>query len=65
MEDTLIDGLAFKHAKTASYIANRRGCIFQPHASNNYSSNVGVKLVKITIAGHDLLDLQHVVYFMT
>ena len=62
LEDTLIDGLSFKLAKTASYITNRRSCTFHPQASNIYSSNAGVKLIKITIAGHDGLDPSSLLY---
>ena len=56
LADALVDGLSFKLAKTAPYIINRRSCTFHPQGSNICSSNVGVKLVKITIAGHDWLD---------
>ena len=38
LEDTLIDGLSFKLAKTASYITNRRSCKFHPQGSNIYTS---------------------------
>ena len=56
LEDTLIDGLSFKLAKTASYITNKRSVTFHPQGSNIYSPGIGVKLIKITIAGHDWLD---------
>ena len=56
LEDTLIDGLSFKLAKTASYITNRRSCTFHPQGSNIYSSTNGTKLIKITISGNEWLD---------
>ena len=56
LEDTLIDGLSFKLAKTASYITNRRSVTFHPQGSNIYSPGSGVKLIRITIASHDWLD---------
>ncbi|MFM7983245.1 MAG: hypothetical protein ACKPKO_28385 [Candidatus Fonsibacter sp.] len=46
LEDTLIDGLSFKLAKTASYITNRRSCTYHPQCSNIYSSTNGTKLIK-------------------
>ncbi|MFM7987462.1 MAG: hypothetical protein ACKPKO_49935 [Candidatus Fonsibacter sp.] len=30
LEDTIIDGLSYKLAKTASYITNRISCTFSP-----------------------------------
>ena len=56
LEDTLIDGLSFKLAKTASYITNRRSCTFHPLGSNIYSSTNGTKLIKITIYGNEWFD---------
>ena len=56
LEDTLIHGYSFKLAKTASYITNRRSVTFHPQGSNIYSPGIGVKLIKITLAGHDWLD---------
>ena len=37
LEDTLIDGLSFKLAKTASYITGRRSCTYHPQGSNIYT----------------------------
>ena len=37
LEDTLIGGLSFKLAKTASYITNRRSSTYHPQRSNNYT----------------------------
>ena len=56
LEDTLIDGVSFKLAKTAPYITYRRSCACHPQGSNIYMSNAGIKLLKITIAGLDWLD---------
>jgi hypothetical protein len=56
LEDTRIDRLSFKLAKTASYITNKRSVTFHPQCSNIYSPSIGVKLIKITIASHDWLD---------
>ena len=56
LEDTLIDGLSFKLAKTASYITNRRSCTYHPQGSNIYTPTNGTKLIKINIAGTDWLD---------
>ena len=36
LEDTLIDGLSFKLAKTASYITKRKSATFHPQGSNIY-----------------------------
>ena len=49
-------GSLSKLAKTASYITNGRSCTFHPQGSNTYSSNAGVKLVKMNINGTDWLD---------
>ena len=54
--DTLIDGLSFKIASTASYITSRRSCTVHPQGSNIFSSVAGTKLIKISLAGHDWLD---------
>ena len=56
MEDTLVYGPSFKLAKTAPYIFNRRTCTFHPQGRNSYRLNVGVKLIRIAIAGHDWRD---------
>ena len=37
LEDTLIDGLSFKLAKTASYITGRRSCTHHPQGSKIYT----------------------------
>ena len=37
LEDTLIDGLSFKLAKTASYITGRRSCTYHPQGINIYT----------------------------
>ena len=56
LEDTLLGGLSYKLAKTASYITNRRSCKFHPQGSNIYTSLYGTKLIKINISGKDWLD---------
>ena len=57
LEYTLIDGLSFKLAKTASYITNRRSVTLFTHKGVPYPAREwGVKLIKITIASHDWLD---------
>ena len=57
-EDTLIDGLSFKLANTASFITNRlRSCTCHPQGSNIYSSTNGSKLLQMTISGNEWLDL--------
>ena len=56
LEDTLIDGLSFKLAKTASYITSRRSCTYHPQGSNIYTPQNGTKLIKISINGSDWLD---------
>ena len=56
LEDTLIDGLSFKLAKTASYMTSSWSVTFHPQGSNVYSPSIGVKLINITIASHDWLD---------
>ena len=38
LEDTLIDGLSFKLAKTASYMTSKRSCTYHPQGSNIYTS---------------------------
>ena len=53
---TLIDGLSFKLAKTASYINNRKSCTFRPQWRNIYNPSVGVGLIQTTVAGHAWLD---------
>ena len=55
-ENTLIDGLSFKLAKTASYITNSRSCTYHPQGSNIYTPQNGTTFVKITIDGSDWLD---------
>ena len=56
LEDTLIDGLSIKLAKTPSYITNRRSCTYHPQGNNIYTPTNGTKLIKINIAGTDWLD---------
>ena len=56
IEDVLVDGLTYKMGPGASHITNRRSVTFYPQGSNIYSSNAGVKLVKMTIAGDEYLD---------
>ncbi|MFM7986162.1 MAG: hypothetical protein ACKPKO_43305, partial [Candidatus Fonsibacter sp.] len=56
LEDTLIDGLSFKLAKTASYITNRRSCTFHPIGSNIYKATDGTRLIKFNIGSQDWLD---------
>ena len=56
MDHTHLDELSFKLGKTASYITNRRSCTYHPQGSNIYSSNVGVKLIKMHINGTHWTD---------
>jgi hypothetical protein len=56
IEDVLIDGLTYRMGPGASYITNRRSVTFYPQGSNIYSSQAGVKLIKMTIAGDEYLD---------
>ena len=56
LEETLIDGLSFKLAKTGSYINSRRSVTFHPQGSNIYIPGIGAKLITISVAGHDWLD---------
>ena len=62
LEDTLIDGLSFKLAKTAPYIANRRSCTFHTQFCNIYRSVAVAKLIKITIAGKGLVRSINILY---
>ncbi len=48
LEDTLIDGLSFKLAKTASYITNRRSCTYHPQGSNIYTPTNGTNFLRLT-----------------
>ena len=56
LEDTLIDGLSFKPAKTASYIANRMSGTCHPQGSNIYTPQTGTKQLKLSINGSRWLD---------
>ncbi|MFM7979966.1 MAG: hypothetical protein ACKPKO_11690 [Candidatus Fonsibacter sp.] len=56
LEDTLIDGLSYKLAMTASYITNRRSCTFHPQGSNIYKATDGTRLIKFNIGSHEWLD---------
>ena len=56
LEDTLIDGLSFKLAKTASYMTSKRSCTYHPQGSNIYTPHNGTKLIKISVNGSDWLE---------
>ena len=56
VEDRLIDGLTFKLAKGASYIADRRSVTFHPQGSNVYTTNSGTRLIKINLTGNGWMD---------
>ena len=56
MEDTRIDGLSFKLANTAPFIASRRCCAYHPQGSNIYSPGVVTKFIRICAAGPHFLD---------
>ncbi|MFM7978577.1 MAG: hypothetical protein ACKPKO_04610, partial [Candidatus Fonsibacter sp.] len=64
-EDTLIDGLSYKLAKTASYITNRRSCTFHPRGSNIYKATAGTRVIRFQIDGQDWLDPSTFVSCMT
>ena len=56
LEDTLIDGLPFKLAKTASYITNRMSVTCHPQGSNLYSPGILSEAYTHNDAGHDCVD---------
>ena len=56
VDDTLIDGLWFKFAKTAAHITTRRRCTDHPQGSNLYTPANGTKLTEISLHGSDWLD---------
>ncbi len=56
VEDRLIEGLSFKLAKGASYIADRRSVTFHPQGSNVYTTSSGTRLIKINLTGNGWCD---------
>ena len=56
MADALNVGHVLKFDNTAPYFINRTSATHHPQGSNIYSPGIGVKLIQITIAGHDWLD---------
>ena len=56
VEDRLIEGLSFKLAKGASFIADRRSVTFHPQGSNVYTTNSGTRLIKINLTGNGWCD---------
>ena len=56
VEDKLIDGLSFKLSPGASYVQERRSVNFHATGSDRYTSESGVKLIKLQISGDAWMD---------
>ena len=65
VEYYLIDGLSFKLSPGASYVTNRRNASFYSSGAQEYISNQGARVVRITINGDGWLDPSTVRLLMT
>ena len=56
IEDYLIYGLNFKLNPGASYVKERKSVSFQAQGSNVYTSNQGVRVIRLNIISSGMLD---------